>query len=106
MSADRALKRCSWANPNNPRYLRYHDEEWGVACHDDQKLCHCESFFAALLLHDIITTFYAESGQMLFAIKRMSNLSSDATTLFPGLRRTSTLLKVTMLLSAFSVTEP
>lgn len=30
--------RCRWANPNNPRYLRYHDEEWGVPVHDDRKL--------------------------------------------------------------------
>ena len=22
-------KRCSWANPKNPLYIRYHDEEWG-----------------------------------------------------------------------------
>ena len=30
--------RCRWANPNNPRYLRYHDEEWGVPVYDDAKL--------------------------------------------------------------------
>lgn len=30
--------RCRWANPANPRYLRYHDEEWGVPVHDDRKL--------------------------------------------------------------------
>jgi DNA-3-methyladenine glycosylase I len=30
--------RCSWANPNNPRYLAYHDEEWGVPCHDETRL--------------------------------------------------------------------
>lgn len=30
--------RCPWANPNNPRYLQYHDKEWGVPVHDDQKL--------------------------------------------------------------------
>ena len=30
--------RCKWANPNNPRYIRYHDEEWGVPVHDDQVL--------------------------------------------------------------------
>ncbi len=30
--------RCCWANPNNPRYVRYHDEEWGVPVHDDHKL--------------------------------------------------------------------
>ena len=30
--------RCRWANPKNERYIRYHDEEWGVPVHDDQKL--------------------------------------------------------------------
>ena len=30
--------RCRWANPANPRYIRYHDEEWGVPVHDDRKL--------------------------------------------------------------------
>ena len=30
--------RCRWADPNNERYLRYHDQEWGVPVHDDQKL--------------------------------------------------------------------
>lgn len=30
--------RCGWANPKNERYVRYHDEEWGVPVHDDHKL--------------------------------------------------------------------
>ena len=30
--------RCCWANPKNERYIRYHDEEWGVPVHDDRKL--------------------------------------------------------------------
>ncbi|UTY60619.1 DNA-3-methyladenine glycosylase I [Massilia sp. erpn] len=30
--------RCSWANPANPLYLAYHDEEWGVPCHDELRL--------------------------------------------------------------------
>lgn len=30
--------RCSWANPANPRYIAYHDEEWGVPCHDERRL--------------------------------------------------------------------
>ena len=30
--------RCRWANPKNERYIRYHDEEWGVPVHDDWKL--------------------------------------------------------------------
>ena len=30
--------RCRWANPQNERYVRYHDEERGVPVHDDRKL--------------------------------------------------------------------
>jgi DNA-3-methyladenine glycosylase I len=30
--------RCSWANPANPRYIAYHDDEWGVPCHDENRL--------------------------------------------------------------------
>ena len=43
--------RCPWANPKNPRYIRYHDEEWGVPVYDDQKLFEMlllESFQAGL----------------------------------------------------------
>jgi DNA-3-methyladenine glycosylase I len=32
------LTRCSWANMANPRYLAYHDHEWGVPCHDETTL--------------------------------------------------------------------
>ncbi|MFA9218915.1 MAG: DNA-3-methyladenine glycosylase I [Sphingomonadaceae bacterium] len=30
--------RCRWANPANPKYLHYHDHEWGVPCHDERTL--------------------------------------------------------------------
>ncbi|UYM17228.1 DNA-3-methyladenine glycosylase I [Endozoicomonas euniceicola] len=30
-------KRCHWCT-NDELYIRYHDEEWGVPCHDDQTL--------------------------------------------------------------------
>jgi DNA-3-methyladenine glycosylase I len=30
--------RCPWVNLKNPLYIKYHDEEWGVPVHDDQKL--------------------------------------------------------------------
>ena len=30
--------RCFWANPDNPLYLTYHDEEWGEPCHDERML--------------------------------------------------------------------
>jgi len=32
------MQRCGWANPTEPLYVAYHDEEWGVPCHDDRKL--------------------------------------------------------------------
>ena len=30
--------RCDWVPIDKPLYLKYHDEEWGVPVHDDQKL--------------------------------------------------------------------
>lgn len=32
------MKRCSWINLNNPKYVEYHDKEWGVIETDDNKL--------------------------------------------------------------------
>ncbi|WP_228894652.1 DNA-3-methyladenine glycosylase I [Pseudoduganella aquatica] len=32
------LHRCSWANPANPKYIAYHDEEWGLPCRDELRL--------------------------------------------------------------------
>ena len=33
-----SVNRCAWANSANPLYLHYHDEEWGVPCHDEKRL--------------------------------------------------------------------
>lgn len=44
-------KRCSWVNLKNPRSIQYHDQEWGVPLHSDQKLFELlvlESFQAGL----------------------------------------------------------
>lgn len=30
--------RCAWAPPGDPRYLAYHDLEWGTPSHDDRHL--------------------------------------------------------------------
>ena len=30
--------RCGWANPANPLYVAYHDEEWGVPEYDSRAL--------------------------------------------------------------------
>ncbi len=35
--AGKAKKRCEWAG-SDPIYVEYHDEEWGVPIHDDQRL--------------------------------------------------------------------
>ena len=43
--------RCSWCSLGNPLYVRYHDTEWGVPCHDDHDLYELlilESFQAGL----------------------------------------------------------
>lgn len=32
------MKRCNWVNLNNPIYVKYHDEEWGVPEHSDRNL--------------------------------------------------------------------
>ena len=31
-------RRCSWACDGDPEYIRYHDQEWGRAVHDDRLL--------------------------------------------------------------------
>lgn len=43
--------RCKWCNLNNPKYVKYHDTEWGVLRTDDQYLFEMlilESFQAGL----------------------------------------------------------
>ena len=37
MTNDSNLNRCSWTG-NRQHDIQYHDEEWGVPVHDDQKL--------------------------------------------------------------------
>lgn len=31
------MKRCKWCNMNNPLYVKYHDEEWGILHLDDER---------------------------------------------------------------------
>ena len=48
---EREKRRCCWVNLQNPLYVKYHDEEWGVPLHDDQglyELLILESFQAGL----------------------------------------------------------
>ncbi|MDE5907975.1 MAG: DNA-3-methyladenine glycosylase I [Lachnospiraceae bacterium] len=32
------VHRCSWVNMDNPLYIQYHDTEWGIPEHTDEKL--------------------------------------------------------------------
>ena len=51
MTETKETPRCRWCNLANPLYIRYHDEEWGVPCHDDHALYELlilESFQAGL----------------------------------------------------------
>lgn len=32
------MERCDWVDLNNPLYVKYHDEDWGVPVHDDRLL--------------------------------------------------------------------
>ena len=34
----KTVRRCEWAPIDQPNYLAYHDEEWGVPVHDDVRL--------------------------------------------------------------------
>ena len=67
--------RCVWANPANDRYLRYHDEEWGVPVHDDGRLFEMlvlESFQAGLSWECVLNKreAFRRADQMLYQVKR------------------------------------
>jgi DNA-3-methyladenine glycosylase I len=32
------INRCKWVNPQNELYVKYHDSEWGVPLHEDNRL--------------------------------------------------------------------
>ena len=45
------MKRCTWCNLNNPKYIEYHDNEWGKLNTDEKYLFEMlilESFQAGL----------------------------------------------------------
>ena len=51
------MKRCSWCNLNNQKYIEYHDKEWGIPNFSDDYLFEMlllESFQAGLSWECII----------------------------------------------------
>lgn len=51
------MNKCSWCNLSNPKYIKYHDEEWGILNLDDKYLFEMlllESFQAGLSFECIL----------------------------------------------------
>jgi DNA-3-methyladenine glycosylase I len=51
------VSRCPWLDLSKPDYVKYHDDEWGVPVHEDQKLFECltlESAQAGLSWYTIL----------------------------------------------------
>ena len=72
-------RRCSWIK-NDPLYLKYHDEEWGVPIYDNHK------FFEFLVLES------AEAGlNWLVILKKRENYRKAYNTLCSSLQITKNL---------------
>lgn len=75
------MKRCKWCNLENPLYIKYHDEEWGVANFEDQYLFEMlilESFQAGLSWECVLNK--RESFQIAydnFDIEKVINYDED-----------------------------
>lgn len=73
--------RCRWANPKNERYIRYHDEEWGVPVYDDHKLFEMlilEGFQAGLSWECVLNKQPAfETAFDGFDLEKISNYEED-----------------------------
>ena len=61
--------RCTWANPANPLYLAYHDEEWGQACHDERRL------FEMLNLEGAQAGVPPDQASMTIGLSRLSTMA-------------------------------
>ena len=54
-------KRCAWAG-SDPLYVRYHDKEWGVPVHDDNRLFEFILLEGAQAGHSCITILRKRQG--------------------------------------------
>lgn len=71
------MKRCKWCNLKNEKYIKYHDEEWGVPNFDDKYLFEMlilESFQAGLSWECVLNKREAfEKAYDNFDIKKIIN---------------------------------
>lgn len=77
-------KRCSWVNCNNPKYINYHDNEWGIPKYDDRELFELlilESFQAGLSWETILNKreYFRESFDN-FNIDKVVNYDTNKIT--------------------------
>jgi len=73
--------RCSWVDLTKPDYVDYHDNEWGVPVHNDQKLFECltlESAQAGLSWYTILVRRdgYREAFNQ-FVIKEVAEFNEN-----------------------------
>ena len=87
-------KRCEWCLKDE-LYVKYHDEEWGVPCHDDNLLFEylfLETFQAGLSWHTILKkrenfiiydviiqsiSFQLKKKRNMFYVKSFANLKRN-----------------------------
>ena len=74
-------ERCGWVNLNNPEYVKYHDEEWGVPVHDDNILFEfliLEGAQAGLSWETVLKKREAYRAALFdYDLNKLSNLTDD-----------------------------
>ncbi len=77
----KVLRRCHWCNLNNPLYVKYHDEEWGVLNLDEHYLYEMlilEMFQAGLSWECVLNKREAFRKAFLdFNVKEVAKFSED-----------------------------
>ena len=78
---EETVNRCAWVNMKNPRYIQYHDAEWGIPQHSDKMLFELlvlEGFQAGLSWECVLNK--RENFRVAyddFDIKKVSQYSED-----------------------------
>ena len=75
------MKRCTWCNLNNPKYIEYHDYEWGKLNTDEKYLFEMlilESFQAGLSWQCVLN----KRSKRVFQMRRFLNPFKKSIKLF------------------------